>query len=163
MAKTVYQSLFAFLNYLHGLILGNQIVMILDWERQLVESNTAISCFLASQIDKLFIPCIEYAMNFYVEHFPSKLFGMIFSVGNKLLSLFDVFVYSLGQLEFVGNFLKFIKRRLSMRILFLNLFQKRFDRFITDILTNNELVFSNLFIRVIIFIILAEVDSHAPK
>lgn len=46
-------------------------VVVPNRESELVETDAAVACLLAAQVDELFIPGVEKTVYFDVQHFPS--------------------------------------------------------------------------------------------
>jgi hypothetical protein len=87
---------------------------------------------------------------------------VILSVGYILFSLLNIPDHSVVEAILLRQFMELLEGWLDLRSIRLNDSQKIFYGVIADVLTNDELILSDLLIRIVVVVFLTEVDSHTP-
>jgi hypothetical protein len=137
--------------------------MIVHRQGELVESNATVACLLAAQIDEFLIPSIKDAVDFDVQHLPPQLTGMVSPITDVFLPLLQVPQQLLAQVILLPHLLDFSedwRDDWCNQICFL---AERTDGLVAHVLTDDELVLSDLFIGVVILVLFGEVYSHATE
>lgn len=138
--------------------------MVFDWEGELVESDTAVSCLLAPQENELLVPSIENAVQLNIENLPPELLSMVFSVGDVFFSLLQIFQNPITDDKLLWKLLYLHKWRVRIRSFGLEIFSEWFYSLVANVLPYDELIFSDFFVWVLVIIFfLWKVNSHTAQ
>lgn len=97
-------------------------------------------------MDQLFVPSIEDAMNLNVQDLPAELSRMVASIKNVFFSLLQIPQQFFIEGVLFAQFVDLLCVLSDWRASYVNLLFELANGLVADVLANNKLVFSNLFV-----------------